>query len=132
MTKASIQDGRVELEGREHRHLSRVARVKSDDRVQHFDEDGMAYFVEVEDAQSGITRLRILEREAPVRPGLRVVLAQAVLKPKSMEMLIQKAMEVGPAAIVPLTALRSVARVGEQAETAALCAASDMILMWGR
>jgi len=118
--KASVHGDRVELEGREHHHLSRVARVKAGDRVRLFDEDGTDYLAEVEEVGSGLTRLRILECAAAGRPGLRVILAQALLKPKSMEWLIQKATEIGLAAIVPLTAERSVARVDERAEKKAV------------
>jgi 16S rRNA (uracil1498-N3)-methyltransferase len=116
VAKAAVVEDRIELEGREHHHLSRVARVKPGDRVRLFDEDGTDYVAEVEDARGGVTKLRVLEREAAPRPGLRVVLAQALLKPKSMELVIQKATEVGVSAIVPLTAARSVARADDKAE----------------
>jgi len=132
VAKASVHEDRVEFEGGEHHHLRREARVKAGDRVRLFDEEGTDYQAEVEDVRSGATRLRVLECEADGRPRLRVVLAQALLKLKSMEWLIQKATEVGVAAVVPLIAERHVVRVDERAESAALCAASAVMLMWNR
>lgn len=107
--KASVHEDRVELEGREHHHLSRVARVKAGDRVRLVDEDGTDHLSEVEEVRSGVTRLRILvgpeggwapdEEEAMTRNGCEAVsLGERVMR----------------------------------AETAALCAALTVILMWNR
>ena len=114
--KASLEGDVVELEGREHHHLSRVARVEAGDRVQLFDEEGTDYDAEVEDVGERGTRLRVLGRKSGDQPRLPVVLAQAMLKSKAMELVIQKGTEIGLAAIVPVTAERSVARVEDKAD----------------
>ncbi len=106
---------RVELTGKEHHHLSRVVRVKAGHEVWLFDGRGASCRAEVEAVTADRTRLRIVERGEGETAERRIILAQALLKPKAMELVIQKATELGVGVLAPVTAERSVSRVEDKA-----------------
>ena len=99
--------GSLFLEGDEHHHLSRVARIKAGDEVWIFDEGGSRFLAEVEAVTRDRTRLRIIRRGEDVAPRPAVVLGQAVIKSRNMDLIVQKAAELGISAIVPLVSVRS-------------------------
>ena len=106
---------RVILQGEEHHHLSRVSRVGVNDRVQLFDGKGTSYVARVEKIGKKETELVILEKTKEAREKTRITLAQALVKSKAMEIIIQKAVELGAYDLVPVTTARSVVDVREKA-----------------
>jgi 16S rRNA (uracil1498-N3)-methyltransferase len=104
------------LQGEEHHHLARVARVRPGARICLLDEEGTGYIAEVEAVERERTRLNILERRIQEKPAIRLTLAQALLKSKNMEMVIQKSTELGVRIIIPVVAFRSVVRLDEKRE----------------
>jgi 16S rRNA (uracil1498-N3)-methyltransferase len=103
------------LDGDEHYHLSRVLRAKPGRRVWLVDERGVSYLAEVEDIGRSWTRLRLIETpKSPARAGVEIILAQSVLKSKKMDLIVQKATELGMRLFMPVLAERSVVRVRER------------------
>jgi 16S rRNA (uracil1498-N3)-methyltransferase len=102
------------VEDQEHHHLSRVLRMGAGDRVWLVDEEGNSYLAEVEEVGRRRTRLLILERKEAAAGKLRLVLAQALIKSRTMDLVIQKATELGVGVIIPVTAARSVVRMNEE------------------
>jgi len=102
------------LEGREHRHLSRVLRARSGDVVVLFDEEGTKYKARVEDVAAEATTLACLDRTPGEGPKTRIGLAQALLKVKTMDFVVQKAAELGLADFFPVAAAHSVSRLEEK------------------
>jgi 16S rRNA (uracil1498-N3)-methyltransferase len=98
-------------------HAVHVLRLKAGDTVVLFNGDGQEYSAVI--TQTGRDRLVLdvmgqaeVDRESP----LRVTLVQAVSSGERMDYTVQKAVELGIAAIQPLTAERSVVRLqGERA-----------------
>lgn len=113
--KSLIAGTTVCLEGREHHHLSRVVRFKPHEQVWLFDEEGTKYRAEVEQVGREQTRLRLLEKRTPVRSRSGIKLAQALLKAKPMEWIIQKGTELGMDAFIPIIAARCVVKLDEGA-----------------
>jgi 16S rRNA (uracil1498-N3)-methyltransferase len=99
------------LGGKEHHHLSKVARIKPGERVWLFDDSGNQYKACVEKIEKNRTRLLILERDHHRATKVRVTLAQVLLKSKSMNWVIQKATELGAYAIVPIISERTVVKI---------------------
>ncbi len=95
------------LEGDEHRHLSRVARVKEGEPVWLFDAGGTRYFARVDSIEPGRTKLRIIRREQTAGPAMKLVLVQAVVAAKKMEFILQKAAELGVSDFQPVETARS-------------------------
>ena len=99
------------LDGEEHHHLSRVLRARPGDRVWLVEERGSSFRAEVIEVGRERTRLRILEREEPGTAGIRLALGQALIRSKNMDLVVQKATELGVQEIVPVEASRSVLKL---------------------
>jgi len=109
----NLRPPRALLDAEEHHHLSRVLRMGPGERVWLVDEQGNSYRAEVEEVERRETRLVILEKKEASAGRLRLVLAQALIKSKSMDMVVQKATELGVDVIIPVEAARSVVRLEE-------------------
>lgn len=114
MTSNQFFSGRIDpdafqafLEGDEHHHLARVARIRAGDQVWIFDSRGKRFLTEVEEVGKDRTRLRIIRAAEGGEADLRIVLGQACAKPKAMDFIVQKATELGVSMIVPLRTARS-------------------------
>lgn len=109
--KATLQAYPILLSGEEHHHLRSVARLKSGDLVWLFDERGMEYLARVNYIGKDATRLSVIEEKHQPDPLVRITLAQALLKTKKMEFLLQKSTELGASVFLPVISERSVAKV---------------------
>ncbi|MGH8619395.1 MAG: 16S rRNA (uracil(1498)-N(3))-methyltransferase [Burkholderiales bacterium] len=99
-------------------HVARVLRLQVGAALVLFDGRGGEYAAVVSRLAGGVVDVlvgahRAVEREAPVR----VTLAQGISSGERMDYTLQKAVELGVAAIQPLATARSVVRLaGERAE----------------
>ena len=100
------------LQGSEHHHLSRVARLGPGDEVWLFDEEGDRIRARVERITAETTRLKITERRAAEARGPAVTLAQAVLKRNAMDEVVSGAVEWGIENLVPVLTERTVVKLG--------------------
>jgi len=101
----------VILKGEEHHHLSNVVRLKPNDRVWLFDEEGTKYLAIIEKIDKEKTKLRILERKEKEEDKVRIILAQALLKSKKMNFILHAATELGISEFIPVISSRSVAKI---------------------
>ncbi|OPZ83180.1 MAG: Ribosomal RNA small subunit methyltransferase E [bacterium ADurb.Bin429] len=92
-------------------HLARVRRVAAGEQLRAVLPDGRVLRAEVMKVTASAVTARILAEEPPagVSP-CRITLCQAVLKGEKMELVVQKASELGAHALAPLFAARSVPR----------------------
>ncbi len=95
-------------------HALRVLRLRMGEPVILFNGDGAEYAAVIVEASRDrfaldVTGREMMDREAP----FAVTLAQAVSSGERMDYTIQKAVELGVAAIQPLEARRSVVRLSE-------------------
>jgi 16S rRNA (uracil1498-N3)-methyltransferase len=98
---------RVVLAADDARKLTTVLRKRSGDRVQIVDSGGIAYAatLEVEPRSVGATLDALLERP-PVETTIEVTVAQAIPKGQKMDLVVEKATELGAYAIVPVRSAR--------------------------
>ncbi len=97
---------RFSLEGQEHHHLFRVARVKPGNLVWLTDGQGRRLLAEVESIEEERTWLRPLKViEETVKT--RVILGLGLTRPAVFEFIVQKATELGVSEIQPLLTRRS-------------------------
>ncbi len=114
---AWVEGGLVSLPSDEAHHLARVLRVQPGDRVLAFDGRGREAEATVESAGRLGLSVRLHQAVLHARPPCEIILFQAVLKNERMEEVVQKAVELGVAELVPLEAEHSVAkRTGEKLE----------------
>ena len=101
-----IRDGRAELAAAEARHLARVLRAEVGQRYEISDNQSV-WLAEISEVAPGRVAFRVLEpvesRELPVR----VTLYASIFKFDRFEWMVEKATELGVAAIVPVAAERS-------------------------
>jgi 16S rRNA (uracil1498-N3)-methyltransferase len=97
----------------ESHHLLRVLRVKSGQRVEIFNGEGGAGEAEVISAGRGRVTVRILKRSDQKRSAIQFALIQALPREQKMDLIIQKATELGASEIVPVLTERTVVRLKE-------------------
>ena len=99
-------------------HLARVLRLREGDACVLFNGDGHDYAAQLLAVGKRELRVRILERSAVDNESpLAIVLVQGIARGEKMDLVLQKATELGVAAIVPVAAERSEVRLdAERAE----------------
>lgn len=103
------------LEGSAAAHVSRVLRLRGGDPVTLFNGDGWEYPGVVAAERGGVVEVEVTARVAGMAESpLALTLAQGVARGERMDMVMQKATELGVARIVPLLTERSVVRLDER------------------
>ena len=104
-------DEELVLRGEEAHHCTRVMRKQVGDEIEVFNGEG--HWSRGEIATLSKEEVHLTTREsglsAPLIP--RLTLGQAIPKGKNMELVVQKAVELGVAEIVPLVTSRTVVRI---------------------
>jgi len=99
------------LSGSEAHHARDVLRLQTGARVTLFDGQGREATAEITALDSAAVQLCILhETVTPPLPA-RITLAQAIPKGKNMDLILQKAVEIGAAEIFPLLSARTVVQL---------------------
>ena len=99
------------LTGDEAKHAAQVLRLRRGDRITVFDGRGRSAAAEILDVSKSELRLEL--GAAASAPGLvpEICLAQAVPKGKTMDLIVQKAVELGVHTIQPLITRHTVVQV---------------------
>ena len=101
------------LSGDEARHLSQVLRTKAGETITVFDGTGRRASAEVLSVSRDRVALKIGEILPSQSPLPAITLAQAIPKGKNMDLIVQKSVELGVAAIQPLVTRYTVVQPGE-------------------
>lgn len=101
------------LDGDEARHFARVLRGRAGDMIAVFDGCGRRAEALVTEAGRGWLRLRLGQARQAPPPCPAVALGQAIPKGKTMDLIVQKAVELGVALIQPLVTRHTVVQPGE-------------------
>jgi 16S rRNA (uracil1498-N3)-methyltransferase len=96
------------LSGAEAHHARNVVRMKRGDKAVLFNGRGREITAEVVDLARGQIRLRKLDQAETPRLRSHITLAQAIPKGKNMDLIVQKAVEIGAAEIAPLISERTI------------------------
>ena len=96
------------LDEDETHHATDVLRMKAGDRATVFNGEGAQAAVELASIGKRAIELKLLQPAQTAPPACRITLGQAIPKGKNMELIVQKATELGAASIVPLTTERTV------------------------
>ncbi len=103
----------AELSAEESHHALHVMRMKEGDSFVVFNGEGSEADAKIVSVARSAASIEIgARRKSPLIP-CHIVLAQAIPKGKNMELVIQKAVELGVSAIVPLLTERTIVRLEE-------------------
>ena len=104
--------GPCALRGEPAHHVVRVLRLGVGARIDVFDGQGAEYVGRIEAVRKGEVMLALgARREGSAESPLRLTLAQGVSRGERMDWVVQKAVELGAAHIVPVLTERSVVRL---------------------
>ena len=93
---------RIVLQGDEHRHLARAARVRAGEEIWLFDGRGRRCHARVEKVTADRTDVVVLETEEPEQPRARIALAACLVESKKLETILEKAAELGCSDFIPV------------------------------
>jgi 16S rRNA (uracil1498-N3)-methyltransferase len=96
------------LDADETHHAIDVLRMKAGERAVVFNGRGVEATVELSAVEKNRVELRRLQHAQTPKLRARITLAQAIPKGKNMDLIVQKATELGAAAIMPLMSERTV------------------------
>lgn len=109
---------RMQIQGGDARHISKVLRMQPGDKLQIVSDDGITALAEVESLTADSVTVHCLETLAELHePRVKITLAQGLAKGEKMDFIFQKAVELGATTLVPLAMEHSVVRLeGPKAE----------------
>jgi 16S rRNA (uracil1498-N3)-methyltransferase len=104
---------RLTLEGSEAHHCIEVLRLGVGSKVVVFNGHGSEVTAEIVEVDKNVVRLKYLQSAKAEPLRCSITLAQAIPKGKHMELIVQKATELGVAKIVPLLSERTVVQLDQ-------------------
>lgn len=104
---------KLALDPGETHHALDVLRMKAGDRATVFNGAGAEATVEIAKVEKGMIELRKIQASKTQPLNCEITLGQAIPKGKNMDLIIEKATELGAAAIAPLLSERTVVRADE-------------------
>ena len=105
------------LSGSEAHHAREVLRMKAGETLVLFNGQGREITAEIVDLSGAEIRLRKLHEAETPPLQCRIVLGQAIPKGKNMELIVQKAVEIGAAEIAPIISDRTIVQVDSESAT---------------
>src|SRR5213075_2706297 len=102
------------LTGGEAHHCRDVLRFEPSDKVVLFNGQGREITAEIVSTESSEIRLRKLHEAQTPPLRCQITLGQAIPKGKNMDLIVQKAVEIGAAEIAPIISDRTVVRLDEE------------------
>jgi 16S rRNA (uracil1498-N3)-methyltransferase len=99
------------LRGSEAHHARDVLRMKAGEKIVLFNGRGREVTVEISAFEDDQIRLRKLHEAGTPPLRCRIVLGQAIPRRKNMELIVQKAVEIGAAEIAPIVSDRTIVQI---------------------
>lgn len=115
VTPQQISGDKIRIEGGDVNHMKNVLRMKLHEKAEISDGESRTYLCEVEAYEEDVAILHILEEmEADTEPASKLYLFQGLPKSDKMELIVQKAVELGVYQVIPVAMKRSVVRLDDK------------------
>lgn len=115
VTPQQISGDKIRIEGGDVNHMKNVLRMKLHEKAEISDGESRTYLCEVEAYEEDVAVLHILEEmEADTEPASKLYLFQGLPKSDKMELIVQKAVELGVYQVIPIAMKRSVVRLDDK------------------
>jgi len=102
------------LRGSEAHHARNVLRMQSGDKLVLFNGEGRELTAEITNVAGHELRLRKLHEAETPPVRCKIVLGQAIPKGKNMDLIVQKAVEIGAAEIAPIISDRTIVHLDSE------------------
>lgn len=110
-----IEDGKIYVEGTDVNHIKNVLRMKPGEQVMISDGEGNQYLCALESLEAKRVWFRIVDTWRENRElSSKIYLFQGLPKSDKMELIIQKATELGVYELIPVVTGRTVVRLDEK------------------
>ena len=107
----------IVIEGDEANHIVKVLRMKKGDSLTIFDGDGNCADGKIESVDGKTVMVSVNKRyPSETEPQMKITLFQGIPKNPKMDLIIQKATELGVVEIVPVNTKRIVAKIDKEAK----------------
>ncbi|MTI49387.1 MAG: 16S rRNA (uracil(1498)-N(3))-methyltransferase [Firmicutes bacterium] len=108
----NVHESQVVITGDDVKHIKNVLRLNVGDEIMVCDGESNDYLIEIEDIESDQVIGKIINKErSKGEPPIDVVLYQGLPKSTKMDLIIQKATELGVKRIVPVITERTVVKI---------------------
>ena len=115
VTPQQISGDKIRIEGGDVNHMKNVLRMKLHEKAEISDGESRTYLCEVEAYEEDVAVLHILEEmEADTEPASKLYLFQGLPKSDKMELIVQKAVELGVYQVIPVAMKRCVVKLDEK------------------
>ena len=115
VTPQQISGDKIRIEGGDVNHMKNVLRMKLHEKAEISDGESRTYLCEVEAYEEDVAILHILEEmEVDTEPASKLYLFQGLPKSDKMELIVQKAVELGVYQVIPVAMKRSVVRLDDK------------------
>lgn len=117
VTRSQVQNDEIVIQGNDVNHIKNVLRMSPGDELSLSDGEGMDYFCKIKSIEREEVRLSIKNSwisyvELPVK----LYLFQGLPKGDKMELIIQKAVELGAFEIIPVRTKRAIVKLDDKKE----------------
>lgn len=112
----------IVIQGEEANHIIKVLRMKTGDKITVFDQEENCADCIIEKIEDKSVFAKVVKRYASeTEPKLKITIFQGIPKNPKMDLIIQKATELGVCSIVPVNTKRIVAKIEKDAKIERLC-----------
>lgn len=105
---SECREATLQLSERDAKHALKVLRLREGERISVLDGEGHEYLCQIDSLEKNAVSARVLSRNTLPQLDYELVLLQAIVKGKSMDLIIQKATELGCTQIIPVLSERTV------------------------
>lgn len=107
-----VKEEKIYVEGSDVNHIKNVLRMKLGEKLTVNDGEGWQYLCEVESYEADMAVLYIVEKsKAETELSSRIYLFQGLPKQDKMELIVQKAVELGAYQVIPVSTKRAVVKL---------------------
>ncbi|MDD3360588.1 MAG: 16S rRNA (uracil(1498)-N(3))-methyltransferase [Hespellia sp.] len=115
VTPEQVLPPRIVIEGGDVNHMKNVLRMKIGEKLEISDGNSKIYICEIDAFEEDTIRLQILEEvEADTELPSKIYLFQGLPKGDKMELIVQKAVELGVYEVIPVATKRAVVKLDQK------------------
>ncbi len=116
ISRDQITSDRAVVSGEDVRHIVTVLRMKTGDELLLCDGEGTEYVARISGVNKREVEAEVISRSKREAGSPRVTLGQGLPKSDKMDFIVQKATELGVAAVAPLVTERTIVRIKDEAK----------------